>query len=302
MGNAYPQLKGIIPALITPYDNEGRICEPSTKRLIEHLIGKGVAGLYLSGSTGEGMLQSAEERQSFLELVIDIVRNRLPVIAQVGAMDTATCTQLAKHAAARGAAAVSAVAPFYYKHRPEQIRQHYLDIVNAADVPLILYHIPAFTGNGGSVEFYRELSRIDGIIGMKYTSNDVFELQQLIDQCGEDFLVFNGQDEICIAGLLMGCCGAIGSTYNIMAEEFVELYRHFLRGNFARAREIQFEANRVIVAMLKYDFIAFEREVLRLQGFEVGNPRKPLQQLTTEQKEEVRRIARDFAFLHAKTI
>jgi len=297
MGNSYAQFRGIIPALITPYNEEGQICESAARKLIERLIGQGVAGLYISGSTGEGVLQTIKERKNFLETVIGVVGGRIPVIAQVGALDTASSMALAKHAAASGADAVSAVAPFYYKHRPEQIRQHYLDIVNAADIPLIIYHIPAFTGSGGSVEFYRELSHVEGIIGVKYTSNEVFEMQQMIDRCGEDFLVFNGQDEVCIAGLLMGCCGAIGSTYNIMASSFVSLYKSFHSGNINQARTIQFEVNKVIVEMLKYDFIAFEREILRLQGCDVGNPRKPLQQLTDDQREEIRGIVARFPFL-----
>jgi len=297
MSRTYRRFSGIIPALITPYTSDGKINEPVARRLVDHLISKGIGGLYLSGSTGEGFLQSVEERKYFLELVLDAVRGRVPVIAQVGAMDTATCVALTEHAALAGAAAVSAVAPFYYRHGPEQIRQHYLDIVNAADIPLIIYHVPSFTGSQSSVEFYRELSEVEGIIGVKYTSTDVYTLQRLIAACGEDFQVFNGPDEICILGLVIGCCGAIGSTYNIMPGKFVELYRLVKAGNIEEARKIQFEVNEVIAELLKYDFIAFEKEILRLQGFDVGSPRKPLQQLTEQQRAEIARVAARFPFL-----
>ena len=147
------------------------------------------------------------------------------------------------------------------------------------------------------MDFYRELSRVDGIIGIKFTSKDMYEMQQILDVCGEDFLVFNGPDECCLAGLATGACGAIGSTYNIMPEKFMALYRHVREGRLQEARAIQFEVNRLIRELLKYDFIAFEREILRLQGFDVGNPRKPLQQLTDAQRGEIRAIAERFPFL-----
>lgn len=290
---ASDQIQGIIPALITPYDETGSISEPATRKLVRHLLDKGVDGFYLSGSTGEGFLQTIHERERFLEIVADEVRGTVPVIAHVGAMDTATSVALTKHAAQAGADAVSSVAPFYYKHGQEQVRGHYFDIALASDLPLIIYHIPALTGVQSSVRFYEELSQSDKIIGVKYTSKDTFELQQLIEVCGPDFRVFNGPDECLLAGLAVGCCGAIGSTYNIMPELFVELFRQFRSGQWEEARVLQVKANRVIAELLKYDFIAFEREILHIQGFEVGLPRKPIQQLTDEERQQIRHFAQD---------
>ena len=293
-------LQGIIPALITPYEQSGEISEPAARQLIRHLMEKRIDGFYISGSTGEGFLQSVEEREHFLEIVADEVKGVVPVIAHVGAMDTASCIRLTKHAARVGADAVSSVAPFYYKHGPEQVRGHYLDIAMAADIPLIIYHFPAMTGVQSTVRFYEELSKEDNIVGVKFTSKDTFELQQLIEACGPDFRVFNGPDECLLAGLAVGCCGAIGSTYNIMPELFAELYRTFRAGDLAGARSLQAKANRVIAELLKYDFIAFEREILRLQGIDVGMPRKPIQQLTDEERLQIRLFAQQFEFLGLK--
>lgn len=295
------QFKGIIPALITPYDQEGRISESATRKLVRHLLDKQVDGFYLSGSTGEGFLQSTRERESFLEIVVDEVRGTVPVIAHVGAMDTTTCIELTKHAARSGADAVSSVAPFYYKHGQEQVRGHYLDIATAADIPLIIYHFPAMTGVQSTVHFYEELSKVENIIGVKFTSKDTFELQQLIEACGPHFRVFNGPDECLLAGLAMGCCGAIGSTYNIMPELFADLYRRFQMGDLIAARALQAQANSVIAELMKYDFIAFEREILHLQGIEVGAPRKPIQQLSMEERMHIRLFAQQFDFLKVTT-
>ncbi|MGF7047708.1 N-acetylneuraminate lyase [Paenibacillus sp. DS2015] len=296
----YAHLQGIIPALITPYNADGTISDPVTRKLIRHLISQGASGFYLSGSTGEGFLQTIEERQYLLEVVMDEVKKEVPVIAHVGSMDTDTAVRLTKHAYDTGATAVSAVTPFYYKHGSEQIKRHYIDIAEAADIPLIAYHFPDMTGSKQSADFYKELSQVEGIIGLKFTSTNVFEMQQIMDVCGDDFLVFNGPDEICLAGLTMGACGAIGSTYNIMPAKFAELYKLFKQGNITGARVIQYEVNRVIHELLKYDFIAFEREILRLQGFDVGIPRKPIQQLDEAQRADIYEIAKRFSFLNVE--
>lgn len=294
------RFQGIIPAILTPYDESGDISERAARKLVRHLLGKRVDGFYVGGSTGEGFLLSAGERELLLEVIIDEVRGTVPVIAHVGAMDTATSVKLTKHAARVGADAVSSVAPFYYKHGTEQVRGHYLDIAQAADIPLILYHFPAMTGVQSTVRFYEELSKVDHIVGVKFTSKDTFELQQLIEACGPDFRVFNGPDECLLAGLAVGCCGAIGSTYNIMPRLFTQLYSKFKAGEMAEALRLQAKANRVIAELLKYDFIAFEREILRLQGIDTGRPRKPIQQLTEEERLQIRLFAQQFDFLGVK--
>ena len=295
--NNVDRLKGIIPALITAYDAAGNIFADETAKLVDHLILKGVSGFYIGGTTGEGLLQSVAERKFVIETVLQQVSSRVPVIAHVGAMDTKTSIELAKHAAVHGATAISAVAPFYYKHSSEQIRQHYLEIVESSGVPLVIYHIPVLSGVNTGIEFYQELSNEPGIIGIKFTSRDSFELQQLKAQCRNDFIVFNGADEICLSGLLMGATGAIGSTYNIMPQEFIKIYDLVNRGEIEEAKNIQYKVNALIYEILKYDFIAFEREVLQLQGFNIGNPRKPIQQLSVEQKSEIKRIAGQYPFL-----
>ncbi|MBD2863311.1 N-acetylneuraminate lyase [Paenibacillus oceani] len=297
---ALERFQGIIPAILTPYDESGNVSERATRQLVRHLLGKRVDGFYVGGSTGEGFLLSAGERELLLEVIIDEVRGTVPVIAHVGAMDTDTSVKLTKHAARAGADAVSSVAPFYYKHGAEQVRGHYLDIAQASDLPLILYHFPAMTGVQSTVRFYEELSKVDNIAGVKFTSKDTFELQQLIEACGPDFRVFNGPDECLLAGLAVGCCGAIGSTYNIMPKLFTQLYSKFKAGDMAEALRLQAKANRVIAELLKYDFIAFEREILRLQGIDTGRPRKPIQQLTEEERQQIRLFAQQFDFLGVK--
>lgn len=282
---------GIIPALITPYDSAGNISESAAAALIERLLSKGVRAFYVSGSTGEGFLQTAEERKSFLEMSLNIVNRRVPVIAQVGSLDTNTSLELTRHAERAGADGISVVAPFYYRYTLAEVKRHYLAVAAAADLPLIIYHFPEYTGVLASARFYEECAATENIVGVKFTSRDMFEMQQIIGRCSDDFMVYNGPDECLLAGLSIGCKGAIGSTYNMMPALYVELFDSFRQGGLERARSLQYEANRVIAEMAPYNFIAFVREILRLQGIDTGQARRPIAELTDEQRSAIRELA-----------
>lgn len=290
MSRALPvhEWKGLFPALITPYDQHGRVDEQALRTLVRHLLKRNVDGFYVGGSTGEGFLQTAEERKRVLEVAVDEIAGAVPVIAHVGTMDTKTAEELAAFAEQVGANAVSAVTPFYYKHALPELKQHYMDIANASELPLIVYHFPALTGVSVPVDFYAELSQHERIVGVKFTSKDLFEMERLMDECGRTFAVFNGHDECLLAAMAVGADAAIGSTYHMMPDTYRELMLAFRRGDLETARFKQAEANRVIAEMLKYDTIAFIREVLRLQGVDTGHSRRPMQRLDEDEARAVR--------------
>lgn len=300
MSNIKEPLTGIIPALITAYTSTGEVDEGATRQLVQHLIAQGVDGFYACGSSGEAFLLSSEERMHSLEIIIDEAAGKVPVIAHVGALDTRTSISLAQHAAKAGAVAVSAVPPIYYKYGIDQLKQHFTDIAQASELPLIVYHFPDMSGVSPSPDFYKELSTIKGIIGIKYTSHNMFEMQQIMESCGPHFKMFNGYDEVLISGLAMGANAGIGSTYNIMPKQYIELRKQFNAGNMDQARKLQSEVNAVIRIMSQYNFIAFIREVLRLQGIETGESRKPLQRLTEAQRTEIQAALSTFSFLQLK--
>ncbi|TDE08630.1 dihydrodipicolinate synthase family protein [Jiangella asiatica] len=292
-------LRGIIPALVTPYDAEDRIDADVTRKVVEALVGQRIGGLYVGGTTGEGPMQTPSERTAFTALVAEQVAGRVPVVAHVGAADTATSLRLAADAARAGADAVSAVAPFYYQHGREQVRRHFFDIAEAAPVPFLPYHLDSAvtSGAGDTVGMFAELAAHQNVAGFKYTSRDVYELQQLVAVCGTDAVVYNGADEVCVHGLLAGAVGAIGSTYNVMAGLFVRLAEHVEQGDVAGAVRLQEQANEVIRAGAGYDNVAFARAVLRAQGFDVGQARRPLQQLGADDLAAIARIVAATPFL-----
>ena len=277
---------GIFPALVTPYDENGKINAAAAQNLIEHLIRQGVSGFYVGGSTGESYLLSLEERKQFLEIVIEAVDGRVPVIASIGVVATEHGIELASHAAWAGASAISAVPPIYFSFTKEEYIKYYEDLAKATELPLLVYNIPAMSGVQFSKADLERLLSNDKIIGLKHTSYDLFQLQQLIENYPEKS-IFIGHDELTISGLAVGAQASIGSTFNIMADKFIKLYQLFEEKKLDEALIIQGEINRTVEVLLKVGIFKGIKEVLKLQGFNCGECRKPFLPLSEEEKHMV---------------
>lgn len=274
--------KGIFTALLTPFDKNDRINEKELERLVKFNLDMGVTGFYVGGSTAEAFLLTADERAQ----IMDVVKSTAPeatLIAHIGSLNESDAKRLGKHANTLGYNAVSSVAPFYYKFSFDEIKNYYFRLATASELPMLVYHFPAFSGvNMGAGEMKQFLDD-EKFIGIKYTSNDFFTMEQ----CKTNFpqkVLYNGYDEMFLAGLSMGADGGIGSTYNFMANKFVKIRALFEENRIAEAQEIQREANRIITVLCKVGVMQAEKEVLNQLGFDFGVCRHPFGEPTDEQK------------------
>jgi N-acetylneuraminate lyase len=278
---------GVIPALLTPFSNQDRVDTAALCELTEYLLGCGMNGLYLCGSTGEGLLMTEEERCLVVDTVIEQVRGRAPVIVHVGAPATSVSERLARHAAQAGADAVASVPPFYYAVGRTEIEDHYRRIAQAAGLPLYLYNIPSATQVSLEAALICDLVREGVARGLKYTSYDQLNFREIIESCGKALNVFAGPDEMLLPFLLMGAHGGIGTTYNLMPELFVELYDAWARGDMQRAQQAQYQIDRAILVVRKFGVVPAVKAAMRLRGIDCGHPRAPLLPLTAEQVEKL---------------
>ncbi len=280
-------LSGIYPALLTPFRADGSINEEALTQLIEWNIQKGVDGFYVGGSTAEAFLLSEDERLEVYRIAAKASNGRVHLIAHIGAISTDEAIRYGRAAKELKYDAVSAIAPFYYKFSFEQIKKHYYDIVDAVDMPMIIYNFPNFSGVNLSVEQVAQFFCDPRFIGIKHTSNDFFAMEQFKSHF-PDKLVFNGFDEMLLPGLSVGADGGIGSTYNFMAEKYIELVKCFKDQENDRARELQNECNRIIKALCHVGVMEGEKEVLCQLGFDFGNARAPFSTLSEDQKSFLR--------------
>ncbi len=265
---------GIIPALLTPFDNNNKINEKVLAELIERNIKQGVSGFYVAGSTAEVFLLSKEERLDLYRTVKSVVGDRVALIAHVGDISTESAVQYAAYAEKLGYDMISAVAPFYYKFSIAQIKKYYYDLVNASTLPMLVYNIPAFSGTNFSNEDFGEFLQNDKFCGIKFTSNDLFQMERL-KTAYPNKLIFNGYDEVFLSGLAAGADGGIGSTYNFMADKFIKIQQLFKAGKIEEAKKIQQQANRIISVFSKYGGIESEKLIMNLLGYDFGTARAP---------------------------
>lgn len=275
--------RGIFTALLTPFDKNNKVNEKELEKLVKFNLEKGVKGFYVGGSTAEAFLLSTDERKQIMDVVKSCAKNAT-LIAHIGSVNEGEATELALHAKKIGYDVISSVAPFYYKFTFEEIKNYYFRLADAAQLPMLVYHFPAFSGVNMGINEMRQFLEDDRFAGIKYTSNDFFTLEQ----CKSNFpekIVYNGFDEMFLSGLSMGADGGIGSTYNFMADKFVKIQELFEAGEIKAAQEIQKQANKIITILCKIGVMQAEKEVLNMLGFDFGVCRHPFGEPTAEQKE-----------------
>ena len=277
---------GIFPALLTPFDDKDNIRFDSLELLVETLLRQGVTGFYVDGSTAESFLLSMEERKEVIRAVAEYNKGRGTLIAQVGCIATKDAVVLAKTAEDCGYDAISSVAPFYFKFSFDEIKKYYFDLADSVSIPMVLYHIPAFSGVNLSVDQMSVFLSDPRFLGVKHTSADYFALRQF-KTAFPDKVMFNGFDETFLAGLSMGADGAIGSTYNFMAPVFLRIYNLFKTGRTEEAASLQAQADRIIAVLCRYGVIPGAKAILTKMDIPMGKARAPFIDLTPEQKEEL---------------
>ena len=276
------KFNGIFTALLTPFDKNNKINEKELAKLVEFNVKMGVQGFYVGGSTAEAFLLSTDERKQ----IMDVVKATAPektLIAHIGSVNELEAQELANHARDLGYDAISSVAPFYYKFSFNEIKNYYFRLAENTGLPMLVYHFPAFSGVNMGINEMKQFLEDDKFIGIKYTSNDFFTMEQ----CKANFpnkIVYNGFDEMFLCGLSMGADGGIGSTYNFMADKFVTIQKLFREGNIAEAQKVQKEANRIITILCQIGVMQAEKEVLNQLGFDFGVCRHPFGEPTEEQK------------------
>lgn len=277
------ELRGIIPALVTPFDQASRVDYGALKALVERLIEKGVDGFYVCGSTAECFLMTEAERMAVAKTIIDTAKGRVPVAVHVGNISTDSAVRLAKQAAADGADYISSVPPFYFKFSFDEITRYYAAVSEATDRPTIIYNIPSFSGVSLNGKNLKTITDACEIWGLKYTSYDLFELEK-IRRAFPKLNIFYGHDELFLNALPIGTQGAIGSTYNVMPERYQRIKEAYDSGNLTEAEKIQRKVNAIIETFIACGVMPSVKYILSKQGISCGDCRAPFSKLREDQK------------------
>jgi len=283
MNEKLTKYQGIFPAFYACYDAEGKINPQAVEAFTEYLIGKGVTGLYVGGSSGECIYQSKEERKLVLEHVMKVAKGRIVIIAHIACNNTADSQELAAHAESLGVDAIAAIPPIYFKLPPYAIAQYWNDMSAAApNTDFIIYNIPQLAGVSLTSDLLQTMLKNPRVIGVKNSSMPIQDIEMWRD---EGCIVFNGPDEQLLSGLVAGAVGGIGGTYGAMPELYIKIYDLVAEGKIAEARAIQDECCHIIYKMCsgKGNMYGMIKQILRLTGGpDLGGVRAPLFNLVEE--------------------
>lgn len=283
------KFEGILPALLTPLNNDNRtVNETATKQLIDLLIGQKAYGFYILGGTGEGINLDCEERKRMCEIAVSHVDRRVPVIDHIAAVNLNEAISLAKHAEKTGVDAIAAIPPLFFAYSEENLYNYYKRIAESVNIPVIIYYHPG-AQKEMSAKLVAKIFEIDNITGVKWSSTNYFELMKLKDMTKGDMNIINGPDELLVAGFAAGADAGIGSTYNVMLPDYIKIYDAFKKGDIDTARQIQFKVNRVTDVMLRYGIIPGVKQMAEFIGIEAGNAVYPMTHFTDVQKEEFKK-------------
>jgi N-acetylneuraminate lyase len=280
----------ILPALITPLTAAGELDVASAERLIDHLYNKGVGGLYVTGSTGEGIHLDFSIRKQLVELAVSMSRGRGQVVVHVGAIQASMAFDLAVHAAQAGADAVSSIPPFAGGYSWDEISAFYRRLCEVSPAPVVAYYIPALTGQTFSVDKLASLLSLPNLIGYKSTDTNLYVMQRLLSRFRDNQIMYNGPDELLALGLALGAHGGIGTTYNFMPELILQVAQYCAAGRLTEAVAVQKKVNEVIEVLLGYQGVAATKQILCWQGV-IASPTcaAPRASLTAAEQAEFRK-------------
>lgn len=288
------RLKGIYVSMITPFKPNGELDKDGLRSTINYLIENEVDGLLCLGGTGEAVCLSDEERKDVVDIVIDQVNGKVPVVIGAIGINTSYVIKLTRKAEDTGADAVMIVPPYFVYSTYQNIFEHYRTIAEAVDLPIVLFHTPKRSGVRLNSEIILKLLEIDNIVGIKDSSGDLLLLQEVIRRTKRTVSVLSGLDALVFAILAIGGEGAMITSAGLIPNRWVELFREFKIGNIQKARDIQFELMPLIKALQIEPNPTPIKTALNLIGRPAGPVRPPLLSMKKKNKERMKTILEDF--------
>ncbi len=289
--------QGAMVAIVTPFNN-GRVDESALRELIEFQIANGTRAIIPCGTTGEPATLSFEEHERVIEITVEQVGKRVPVIAGTGANNTEEAVHLTRHAKNAGADGALMISPYYNKPTQEGLYRHFEKVAAAVDIPIILYNIPGRTAVNMDVETIARLSVIDNIVGVKEASGSMKQITDIIARCGQDFDVISGEDFLTFPLLCVGGKGVISVTSNIIPRDMADLCDLFFQGRFAEAQKLYYKVLPLCHALFYETNPAPAKAALAMMGkIRSEEVRLPLVTMSEANRERLRKDLQAYGLL-----
>jgi len=269
-----PWLKGVFPALVTPFDKDENVDEAAFRHLIRHCLPY-VDGLVPCGTTGEFPYLEGEEQKRLVDIAVEEADGK-PVIAGTGASSTREAIQLARNAQAAGASACLVVTPFFLHPSDKGVYQHFYEVAGSVDIPILMYNIPQVVDRYLPRRVVEDLADVPNIVGLKDSSGNLTYTMEILEFAGDRLDVFMGHDEVVLNALAGGCSGMILASAQVYPEVWQQVYAAVQTGDLVKARELQRGVQKLSRIFCRYGGGVAVKQAMRMLGVPVGRPRRPL--------------------------
>ena len=287
---------GSMLPIITPF-KDGAIDEKGFLELIEFHIAHGTDAIIPCGTTGESATLSHLEHEKLIDICVEAVNHRVPVIAGTGSNNTCEAIKLTRYAKTAGADGALLITPYYNRPTQEGLYQHYRAIASEVDLPLILYNVPGRTGVNMMPETVARLAELPTIVGIKEATGSLRQICDIIHLCGDSFGVFSGDDFTNYPILAVGGKGIISVTANIVPEKIAAMWDLFAAGDYARSREIHYQLLPLHDAMFLETNPIPVKAALGLMGKITPEMRLPLSSLSPGNLEKLKKVLANYRLL-----
>jgi 4-hydroxy-tetrahydrodipicolinate synthase len=289
-------IQGAIVAIVTPFRN-GKVDEEALRRLIEEQIMAGTDGIAPCGTTGESTTLSHEEHDRVIEITVDAVKKRVPVIAGTGSNSTAEALRLTKHAWEAGADAALIVCPYYNRPTQEGLYLHYRAIAEEVPIPIIIYNIQGRTGVNMSTETLVRLAEIPNIVGVKEASGSIKQMSDVIQLCGANFDVLSGDDIFTLPLLALGGKGVISVISNVVPGDMAGMVDAFAAGDLEKARQLHYRMSPLIDALFIETNPIPVKAALAMMGKIAYELRLPLCRMAEKNETALKKVMQDYGLI-----
>ncbi|MBP9020398.1 MAG: 4-hydroxy-tetrahydrodipicolinate synthase [Syntrophobacterales bacterium] len=288
--------KGAIVAIVTPFKN-GKVDEDTLRELIEFQIENGTDGIVPCGTTGESPVLSHDEHDRVIEVTVDAVKKRVPVIAGTGSNSTEEALRLTRHAYEVGADGALMVCPYYNRPTQEGLYQHYKFIAENVPIPIVVYNIPGRTGVNMTPETLARLAKVKNIVGVKEAAGSLQQMADIISLCGPDFSVLSGDDFFTFPLLCLGGHGIISVVSNVAPADMAAMVDSFNAGDINKARELHYKTTPLVKALFIETNPVPVKAALALMGKIEYEIRLPLVKLSDANFENLKKTMKSYGLI-----
>ncbi len=288
--------RGAIVAIVTPFKN-GKVDEEALRELIEFQIANGTDGIVPCGTTGESSTLSHEEHDAVIEITIDAVKKRVPVIAGTGSNSTDEALRLTQHAYKAGADGALIVCPYYNRPTQEGLYQHFKKIAENVPIPIVPYNIPSRTGVNLLPPMVAKLAKIKNVVGIKEASGSLKHMGDIIESCPADFAVLSGDDNFTLPLLSIGGAGVISVVSNVVPADMAGLVDAFAVGDIKKARSLHYKMSALMDALFIEVNPTPVKAALAMMGKIKEEYRLPLCKMADANRDKLKKVMTNYALI-----